>query len=81
MSGEPNIDPPIKEMQLFWDGQLAHTYQFDVTGKTLSNMGWVRHTLLLPTATSNATALSFVGSTPSNNNGGPALDGLCLTAV
>lgn len=44
LAGNPDTDPrsgsPIKPMRISADGQSAE-FTFDVTGQTLSNMGWI----------------------------------------
>lgn len=78
MAGQPDIGPAVKQMQVFWDGNLLSTFTVDTTGRSTSNMGWVGHTLLLPPATSSATVLRFFGSVPAIGDGGPALDNVSV---
>jgi choice-of-anchor C domain-containing protein len=80
MAGNPNNAPTIKPMQVSAAGQSA-VFTFDITGKSLSNMGWVAHTWTF-IATNSTTTLTFQSLTTSPNVGwGPALDNVSVTAV
>lgn len=78
LAGQPDAGPAVKQLQVFWDGSLVKTESFDVTGKTLSNMGWSRREVIV-TARGNSTLLRFFGAVPASVDGGPALDNVSVT--
>lgn len=71
MAGNPAGDPSVKEMQVWWGSSLVDTLSFNVSGHSLSNMGWTHHEYLLD-AVSTTTRLRFVSLTHSIY--GPTID-------
>ena len=67
LSGNPYNDPPgpnsvppfLKTVEVFWNGESQGTFDFDTTGHTNSNMGWI--TVKIPNlkATTKHTILKF----------------------
>jgi len=78
LSGEPGMGDAVKELQVFWGGELFKTVSFDTTGYSRTNMGWKRLSFELPALHSNTAVLKFFGSTPSTGNGGVAIDNVVL---
>jgi choice-of-anchor C domain-containing protein len=60
-------------------GNQSEQYSFNVTGKTLTNMGWQEETFVF-TADSSTAVLTFKSIAPANAYG-PALDKVDVTAV
>lgn len=79
LAGDPDMWPRARNMEVCWDGQVAQTYTFDVTDCTRSDMRWTYYELVLPTATSELTTLSFAAT--DYYYSGPALDDVCLYAL
>lgn len=80
MAGNPNNAPVVKPMEVSAAGQSA-VFTFDITGTSLSNMGWVAHTWTF-VATAATTTLTFQSlTTPPNVGWGPALDNVSVTVV
>jgi choice-of-anchor C domain-containing protein len=75
LSANPGT-PPVKTMDLYWDGQKVSSFSFDSTGTSHDNMVWERQTVQL-TATSAQTRLEFRST--STGSHGPALDDLSLS--
>ncbi|MBS1791211.1 MAG: choice-of-anchor C family protein [Acidobacteria bacterium] len=74
LAGNPESGPTIKSMRVSADGQSA-VFNFDITGKTVRNMGWRRQTWTFTADDSSAT-LQFVSL---NGSGwGPALDNVSV---
>ncbi len=78
LAGNPDGDPTVKKLRLSAGGSYQD-FTFDVTGKTLANMGWLSQTFSF-VASSNSTTLSFA-SLDENTPYGPALDNVIVTAV
>jgi len=77
LAGNPLASPTIKTLRLS-AGSSSKDFTFDITGKTVTDMGWSPQNFNF-VATSNSTTLSF---TSLNNSGaGPALDNVVVTAV
>ena len=80
MAGDPFQPgyPVTKSMQVLWGTTIVDTPTFNITGKSVLNMGWKTHTyqLMAPTGT---VRLSFISL--DNDNAGPALDHVRVTAV
>ena len=80
MAGNPGGLPAVKRMQVEAAGQSAE-FSFDVTGRTLSDMGWIEHSWEF-TASDSSTTLEFVSlHTGPANFFGPALDNVRIYAV
>lgn len=75
MAGNPAGGPTIKSMDVAVGSQIT-SFSFDITGKTLSNMGWQNEQLTF-VADSDATTLQFVSTIPGEF--GPALDNVRVT--
>lgn len=73
MAGNPAGGPAIKKMNVY-AGDQVQLFEFDVTGKTTSDMGWVKCEMVFK-ATGHKTALRFE-SLPDYEptNYGPAID-------
>ena len=76
MAGNPQWQEigadPIKTMDVYWDGTLLASPEADVTGHTISNMGW-QYYEFEAMASSSATRLLFI-STMGYSATGPTLD-------
>jgi choice-of-anchor C domain-containing protein len=80
MAGNPNSGPAIKPMRVSAAGDESDFF-FDITGKSVNNMGWERKTWEF-VATSTFSTIEFRSLTVSPNTGwGPALDNVSVTAV
>ncbi len=80
LAGNPNNGPAIKPMRVSAAGQSAD-FQFDISGHTITSMGWVGKTWLF-TATAASTTLEFRSLNPANADGwGAALDNVSVSAV
>ncbi|WP_336317592.1 choice-of-anchor C family protein [Streptomyces lavendofoliae] len=82
LSGFPGYQPgdggpAVKTGEVLINGQAADTFSFDVTGKSMTNMGWVRREFTF-VANSSSTTVSFVSTTPGNY--GPAIDDVQVRA-
>jgi Ca2+-binding RTX toxin-like protein len=78
MAGNPLGRPIIKTMLVSADAQ-SETFTFDISGKSLRNMGWTRHTWSFVADNLSAT-LVFSSLTPTSTppGWGPALDNVRL---
>ncbi|TJZ57006.1 choice-of-anchor C family protein [Streptomyces piniterrae] len=74
LAGNPELDqvPPVKTGKVLIDGQNVQDFSFDVTGKTKTNMGYVRRQVTF-VATGPATTLTFA-STTLHSATGPVVD-------
>ena len=72
LAGNPASGPTVKTGEAFVNGALAQNFSFDVTGKTLANMGYV-HREFTFVATGLATTVRFA-STTTPGGFGPVLD-------
>ena len=77
LAGNVQDGPTVKTLRLSAGGS-SQDFNFDVTGKTLANMGWLSQTFGF-VADSNSTTLSFASL--NNTATGPALDNVVVTAV
>lgn len=80
MAGNPavGIGNAVKRLTVQATGGSAQTNQFDVTGKTVNNMGWT--TMLYDfVATSTTTTLTFTSL--EGSSAGPALDNVSIAAI
>jgi len=80
MAGNPARPPATKPMRIFAAGQEAEL-TFDITGKTMRNMGWSPKSWTF-TAKSDSTTLEFRSLTVSPLTGfGPAIDNVSVVAL
>ena len=77
LAGNPDDLPLIKNMTVEAAGQ-SEDFNFDITGKTLSNMGWTPQSWQF-TANNTQTTLEFTSLT--NSGFGPALDNVAVVPV
>jgi choice-of-anchor C domain-containing protein len=77
LAGNTDGSPTIKEMRVSAGGNSAD-FSFDITGKSLSNMGWVSKSWDF-TATGTTTTLSFLNLVDTAY--GPALDNVSVIAL
>jgi hypothetical protein len=64
-------------MDVYWDGTLVHSYKFDTSGHSQSDMGWVeRHEAV--TATGATSTVEFADATPDHSACGANLDEVSL---
>lgn len=87
MAGNPNTNNvmgPIKSMRVFWNGLLAGTFTFDITGHNPGAMGWQPIALNSLLATQSVTRLEFQSGTVPGAPGcyclGAALDDVAVAA-
>jgi choice-of-anchor C domain-containing protein len=87
LAGNPAGGPPVKTLEVLINGVVTDTASFDVTGSTLSAMGWTVHGFLF-TATGPETDLVFASTTTGDSGNaafpnafGPALDDVQVSAV
>jgi hypothetical protein len=77
VAGNPGGDPTIKQVRI----QVGSNFMdemFDITGHSLTNMGWSERTFLF-TATTTSSTLQFTSLISGSN--GPALDNVRVTAL
>jgi choice-of-anchor C domain-containing protein len=72
LAGNPSAGPTVKTGQVLVNGQPVQNFSFDITGKTLTNMGYVQKSFLFLTVGHSVT-LGF-SSTTTPSGFGPALD-------
>jgi len=79
MAGNPDGLPTLKQLLLEAVGVDAHAFNFDITGKTTSNMGWENKqwSFIANASTTTLKFTSLVGDT----GWGPALDNVTVTAI
>jgi len=70
LAGNPGGSQGVKDVRILASGRDVN-FAFDTTGRSLTDMGWVTHTLPF-TATSTSTTITFESLTTSGF--GPALD-------
>ena len=80
MAGNPTGPPTIKPLTVS-AGAVIQDYTFDITGKSVSNMGWVTNQFMF-TATGKSTTLSFISDTTGLGCCfGAALDNVRVNAI
>ena len=79
MAGNPDGIPSLKQLVLEAVGVDSHAFDFDVTGKTKSNMGWENKQWSF-VANASTTTLKFT-SLVGDTGWGPALDNINVTAI
>lgn len=72
LAGNPADGPTIKTGQVLVNGQVVQNFSFDITGKTLADMGYVQKSFLFLTL-GHSVSLEF-SSTTTPAGFGPALD-------
>ncbi|WP_190823699.1 choice-of-anchor C family protein [Saccharopolyspora pogona] len=72
LAGNPGESTKLKTGKVLIDGQNFQDFSFDTTGKTTTNMGYVRRQVTF-VATSTSTTLTFASTTP-NSAWGPVID-------
>lgn len=82
LAGNPASGPAVKTGQVLANGDVRQNFSFDITGKTFTDMGYVKkHTYFL--ATSPSTTLEFRSTTGSGY--GPVIDAVrvesCLLVI
>ena len=60
MAGNPEGNPKIKTVEVFWDGFSQGTFAFDTTGNTTASMGWDPKVKTGLVASGTNTVLKFV---------------------
>lgn len=79
LAGNPDEpSTPLKTVLVEASGNASQTYNFDITGRSLGDMGWSTHNYTF-VATSTATTLGF--SSQNNTAQGPALDNVTVTDI
>ena len=76
LAGNPRgTGDPVKTLNVLATGNAQKTFQFDTTGRSDANMGWVQQTYDF-TATGASTTLTFQSATsgPGASSFGPAVD-------
>jgi hypothetical protein len=69
-------DPVVKQMQVYWGGNLIDSPTFDTTGHTFLSPGWVTKNYVV-TATGTSTPIEFVSL--DNGAAGPMIDNVVVT--
>lgn len=80
LAGDPSGPPSLKQMAIEAAGYIYSNYWFDVSGTTVSDMGWayVEWDFI---ASDTSTTLQFYSLDPPPNSYGPALDRVIVTEV
>ena len=73
LAGNPASGPAIKTGQVLVNGNVAQSFSFDITGKSFSNMGYVRKSFLVLLTTASSLRLEF-SSTTTPSGFGPVID-------
>jgi choice-of-anchor C domain-containing protein len=73
LAGNPASGPAIKTGKVLVNGNVAQSFSFDITGKSLSNMGYVRKSFLVLLTTASSLRLEF-SSTTTPSGFGPVID-------
>lgn len=77
LAGNPGA-PAVKTGRALVDGQVFQDFSFNVTGKTVTSMGWIRRQFTF-VAGGATTTLAFASTTP-GSAAGPALDDVTVIA-
>ncbi|MCQ4045291.1 choice-of-anchor C family protein [Streptantibioticus rubrisoli] len=72
LAGNYERGPAVKTGKVLVDGQDFQDFSFDTTGKSATNMGWVKRQMTF-VATGDSTTLTFA-STTAHTPSGPVLD-------
>jgi choice-of-anchor C domain-containing protein len=82
MAGNYGAAPTIKQMRVSADGQSAD-FDFDITGRTATDMGWTTHSWSFLADDTSATLqfASLTNLSGSVSGWGPALDNVSVTLV
>ena len=78
LAGNLFNDPAVKTGDFYVEGARAGSLDFDTTGTSGTDMGWVTKSYTF-TATDTATVISFASTTP--NNFGPVITNVSLVAT
>jgi len=73
LAGNPASGPTIKTGKVLVNGNVAQSFAFDITGKSMSDMGYVRKSFLILLTTSSSLNLEF-SSTTNPTGFGPVID-------
>jgi choice-of-anchor C domain-containing protein len=73
LAGNPASGPTIKTGQVLVNGNVVQSFSFDITGKSLSSMGYVRKSFLILLTTASKLNLEF-SSTTNPTGFGPVID-------
>jgi choice-of-anchor C domain-containing protein len=77
MAGNLECGQAVKTMEVYWNGTLADTLEFNTSGHTTSSMGWVsRH--ITVAANSSVSSVEFADATPDKSRCGATLDEVSL---
>ena len=71
VAGNPEHEPDVKRMEVWWGATLVDSLAFDITGHSKTNMGWV-YLEYSVVATEDVTSLRF--KSLSDGPSGPTLD-------
>ena len=72
LAGNPEVGPFVQHLRLDI-GQCRQTFSFDPAGKTTSDLGWSRWSVIFA-ADDDRTTLTFVNARPNMHSAGVALD-------
>jgi choice-of-anchor C domain-containing protein len=79
MAGNPVSGPLVKRMRVTV-GDFSHDYEFDITGHSTGNMGWVSHSDQFTAAGAQATIEFFSLTGDPGSAYGPTVDNVVVTA-
>ncbi|MEO3752487.1 choice-of-anchor C family protein [Streptomyces sp. B6B3] len=77
LAGNPAGGPAVKTGRVLLDGQNIQDFSFDVTGKSFTDMGYIKRQVTF-VATAATTTLGFASTTP-NSAYGPVVDDVLVT--
>ncbi|MGK5531129.1 choice-of-anchor C family protein [Streptomyces sp. URMC 129] len=78
LAGNPAGGPALKTGRVLLDGQNIQDFSFDITGTSLTDMGYIKRQVTF-VATGATTTLSFVSTTPGSAYG-PVIDDVQVTS-
>jgi choice-of-anchor C domain-containing protein len=79
MAGNPDDNLKLKLLVASLSGNLTEVFNFNATGTTNANMGWISNSYKFIAGPGNTTTLSFASATDTAY--GPALDNVSVSAV
>lgn len=77
MGAELNGGPPVRTMDVLWNGTVVGSPSFNYTAQPITNMGWQQYSFVAQGTGSDT--LTFASTTGANY--GPALDNVTLSPI
>jgi hypothetical protein len=77
LAGNTACGQSIKKMHVYWNGKLVDSVQFNTTGHTPADMGWVSRHITVE-AKGSTSSIEFADATPDHSPCGAVLDAVSL---